>query len=249
MPENPLLYFILPMVALVIGFSKGGLGAALAVICTPLLALVMPVPQAISLTLPMLLIGDVFALYSFWRRWDVQQLRLLLPTATAGIIIGTYILATQSNQTLRTLVAVFILFFVVYKLVEPRLKNVVYQHANWHGYFAGAVAGVGSAIANVGGPPFTMYMLLQRDISPTAIAGTATLFFFIVNALKLPGLVAAGIFDLNDLYRAAWALPFIPIGVWIGRWGVARLNRARFDQIMLAVLTLCAVVMLLPPAR
>jgi len=245
MPNSPLLILVIVIVCVIIGLSKGGLGAALVVLCVPLLSLVMPVTQAISLTLPLLIFADVFALVAFWKLWDMHYVKLLLPPAIVGILIGTYVLASLDELTLRRVMGVFVLIFVVYKVViEPRLLNATYQPQNWHGTLAGAISGFGSALANVGGPPFTIYMLFQPNVTPVAFAGTATLLFAIVNALKMPGLIAAHIFDLNDLTSVLWALPLIPVGVFIGRWAVKRLNRRRFDQIMLAVLTINAIFLL-----
>ena len=50
--------------------------------------------------------------------------------------------------------------------------------------------------------------------------GTATLFFAIVNAMKIPIFWQQGLLDFNlDYQRVLWALPIIPLGVWIGRKG------------------------------
>ncbi len=245
MSSSPAAVIVVVSVCVIIGLSKGGLGAALAVLCVPLLSLVMPVTRAISLALPLLIFGDLFALWAFWRRWDSRLMSLLLLPAVIGILIGTYVLASLDEITLRRVMGSFVLTFVVYKLaLEPRLRQFHYSPRRWHGRLAGAVSGFGSALANVGGPPFTMYLLLQKDVSPVAFAGTATLFFAVVNLIKLPGLIAAQIFDLNDLLSAAWALPLVPLGVWIGRWAVHRLNRRQFDFVMLLVLTINAFVLL-----
>lgn len=236
-------YVILIVVALVIGLSKGGMGAVLGVLATPLLSLVMPVPTAISVSLPMLLIGDAFALWFYWKTWDMHYIRLLVPSAILGIIVGTALLASLDNITLRHVLGIFTLVFVVYKIADRWLRSLDYQPRNWHGYVAGAAAGLGSTLANTGGPPFTAYMLLQ-DVSPTIFVGTTTLFFAIVNLIKLPGLVLAGLMNLNDLLSAVWVIPLIPTGVYAGRWMVRRINKAAFDWIMLIVLVIAAAVLL-----
>jgi hypothetical protein len=235
------------LVCTIIGLSKGGLSPALAVVCAPLLASVMPVRQALSLTLPLLMIGDLFALYSYWKKWDIRYVWLLLPTAVIGIFLGAYVLASLPDQAIRQLMGAFVILFIVYKVAEPRLKRLRYQTRNWHGWLAGGISGAGSMIANVGGPPYTVYMLLQPDVTPLTFNGTATLFFAIVNALKLPFLGLANIFDANDLLRSLWAVPFIPLGVMLGHYLVKRLDRKAFDIIMLAALFISAIVLLFVP--
>ncbi len=235
-------------VSLLIGLTKGGMGAVLAVLIIPLLTLVMPVPDAVSLSLPLLLIGDVFAIWMYWKTWDTRHVKLMIPFAIIGILVGTTLLATLPDLTLRRLVAAFTLLFVGFKLIDERLTNVRYEHRNWHAYLAGGVSGVGSALANVGAPPFTAYLLMQ-DLSPQRFVGTTTLYFAFINVLKLPGLVVVGLLDLNDLIGVVWALPLIPLGVWLGRWMVDRLNRKLFERFMLVVLVIASFALLLIPPR
>ena len=136
----------------------------------PLLVLVMSPAAAISLSLPLLMFGDIFALYSYWKKWDMHYIRLLLPLAILGIIVGTYLLATLDSLTLRHLIGLFTLLFVVYKIADHWLKALDYQPRDWHGYLAGGIAGIGSALANAGSVPFTAYMLLQ-DVTPEVFVG------------------------------------------------------------------------------
>ncbi len=236
-------YVILIVVALVVGLSKGGMGAVLGVLATPLLSLVMPVTSAISISLPMLMIADVFALWFYWKTWDMHYIRLLVPTAVLGVVVGTVLLTMMDNVTLRHVLGVFTLIFVIYKIADRWLRSLDYQPRDWHGYLAGAASGLGSTLANTGGPPFTAYMLLQ-DVSPTVFVGTTTLFFAIVNALKVPGLIVTHIMDLSRLLSVAWVLPLIPVGVFTGRWLIQRINKASFEWLMLVFLVIAAAVLL-----
>lgn len=238
---------IIALVALLIGLSKGGMGAVLAVLATPLLSQVMPVRDAISLALPLLIIADIFALRAFWKQWDMYYIKLLLPTSVIGILIGTYLLANLPDDVLRRLLGLFVLLFVVYKLFGDRLTRLAYQPRRWHGLLAGGIAGTGSAVANVGGPPFTIYLLLQK-LPPLTFVGTTTLYFALVNLIKLPPLIAANIMDWNVIVGALWALPILPFGVWVGQKIVRRINQRTFELIMLAALTVTALYLVLAPA-
>jgi len=237
-------YVVVTLVGLLIGLSKGGLGAVLVVLTTPLLSLVMPVQSAISLALPLLLIADMFALWVYWRRWDMYYVRLMLIPGAIGVVVGTIILALLPDFTLRRILGLFTLTFIIYRLIAPRLASLTYTPRIWHGFVAGAASGLGSALANTGAPPFTAYMLLQR-VPPVTFAGTTTLFFAIVNALKMPGLVAAGIFDIEQFLATLWVLPTIPIGVFVGRALIGRINAVTFERLLLVLLTIAAGLLLL----
>jgi uncharacterized membrane protein YfcA len=241
-----MFYVMVVIVAILIGLSKGGMGAGLAVLTAPLLSQVMPVPDAVSLALPLLIIADVFALKIYWKTWDMYYIKLLLPTAIIGILIGTFLLANLPDDVLRRLLGIFVLFFVIYKQFGDRLISARYTPQGWHGYIAGLVAGVGSAVANVGGPPFTIYLLMQ-NLTPVAFVGTTTLFFALLNVIKIPPLIVAGLMDWEVLLRVAWVIPLLPIAVWVGRAIINRIQQATFERLMLIVLTITATYLLISP--
>jgi uncharacterized membrane protein YfcA len=231
MPTETIIVFAIT--ALLVGFSKGGLGGPVPVSLTaPLLSLVLPVSQAVGVVLPLLIFADLFALYFYWRTWDVRYTKLLLPGAIVGIVIGTLLLASLSNTVLKQVIGAFTLIAVIYKLTNDRLTSLQYVPRPWHGMLAGWATGFGSSLANVGAPPFTAYMLLQPGMSPVTFMGTGTLFFAIVNALKVPGFLSAGVLDLSLLVSILWVLPIIPFGVWFGRFVVLRMNPKLFEWIM-----------------
>jgi hypothetical protein len=86
-------------------------------------------------------------------------------------------------------------------------------------------------------------MLLQ-PISTQAFVGTTTLFFAIVNALKLPGLIAADIFDSEVLLNTWWAMPAVPLGVYLGRRIIGRIDTVTFERLMLGLLLAAALLLL-----
>ncbi|MFQ3565480.1 MAG: sulfite exporter TauE/SafE family protein [Aggregatilineales bacterium] len=244
MLETITFYVIVGLVGLLIGLSKGGMGAVLIVLTTPLLSLVMTVPQAISLALPLLLFADGFALWVYWRQWDNSYIRLLMPAAVLGVIVGTVLLATLPELVLRRILGGFTLLFVAYRVFSYQMLAWNYQPRDWHGYVAGVASGLGSALANTGAPPFTAYMLLQR-VTPLVFAGTTTLFFAAVNLLKLPGLVLAGLFDVRNLLETLWVLPFVPLGVWLGRKLIQRIDQRAFEALLLFLLLLAGLILML----
>jgi uncharacterized membrane protein YfcA len=238
------------IVAILIGLSKGGFGGAVPVMfITPLLSQFMPATQAVGLVLPLLIIGDVIALSFYWRQWDIRQVKLLLPMAIVGIICGgvLLILLAEAKQDvlMRRILGTFTLIFVVYRVASTRIRSLDYVPRQWHGYLAGWASGFGSALANVGAPPYTIYMLLQ-DVSPTTFIATSTLFFFIVNVLKLPiTLLSSNVLNLHLLLSILWVVPIIPVASWFGRRFIARTNQKQFEQLMLVLLFIMSVYMLL----
>ena len=86
----PLEFWLLAGLAVVlIGASKAGFGSGVGVVATPLVALALPVADAVALPLPLLLVGDLFAVRHYRRAYDRASLRLLLPSAVVGIVLGS----------------------------------------------------------------------------------------------------------------------------------------------------------------
>ena len=234
---------VIALVGLIIGLVKGGIGGPIAgAFILPLLSQTMTVPQAVGITLPLLMIGDVFAMRFYWREWDMRLTRLMLPAAAVGIIMGTLLLVSLSDQVLRYLLGTFTLGMIAYKLLSDSLKSLEYTPRAWHGYLAGWASGLTSALANLGGPPANTYLLLQK-LQPVTFVGTVTLFFTVVNILKLPGFLAAEIIDIQQLVRIAWVVPIIPLGVWVGRRLIDRFPRVLFERFMMVLLFISAILL------
>ncbi len=219
----------------------------LVALITPFLSQVMPAHQAVGVAMPLLIFGDLFAVRMYWQKWDMRQIKLLLPSAVVGILAGTALLALLSNQPddllLRRILGLFTLSVVIYKLTNDHLARLAYEPHNWHGYLAGSSAGFASTLANVGGPPFTAYMLLQNR-SPQIFIGTASLFFALLNFLKLPGYFITGVLNLQEVVGVLWSLPLILVGVWLGQWATQRINAKAFEWFMIIVLLWAIAVLL-----
>ncbi|MBA3871602.1 MAG: sulfite exporter TauE/SafE family protein [Anaerolineae bacterium] len=240
-------HIVVALACLFIGLSKGGLGGPIPVaMLTPLLSLIMPASQAVGLILIPLMVGDVITVMLYWRKWDLSRVKLLLPMAVVGIFVGEFVLLTLANSgqniIIKRLIGAFTLIVVIYKVSDSLISRMHYEHRQWHGYLAGWLTGFGSALANVGAPPYTAYMLLQKIDDPVAFLGTTAIFFAILNAIKLPFVLSnSKVLDLHLLASILWALPLIPVGAWLGRKSVGYVNAKLFERVMLVLLFLLSV--------
>jgi uncharacterized membrane protein YfcA len=232
---------VIAVLGFLIGVTKGGFNA-LGGLLTPLLSLVLPVAQAVGVLLPMLIVGDAFALYSYWGEWDGPLVRRMLPFGVAGALVGTALLAQLSPNALRVALAVFVLLLVAYKFASDRIQQLQYQPRAWHAPAAGALAGVASGMFNNGGPPFNSYLLLQR-LRPRPFIATTAIFFALLNLLKLPGFLYTGVLDVPLLLSLWWVFLFIPLGVWAARWLITRINQQAFEWVIMGLLVLSSLLL------
>jgi uncharacterized membrane protein YfcA len=235
---------MLAAVVFLVSLSKGGLGGMAGTLSTPLMALVMPVTQVLGLLLPIMLLADVFSIALHWRRWNGRLVWLLMPGAVIGVTIGTYFITNVSPQILKVGMAIIALLFVAYKVLEKRiLGSVIYKERNWHGWLAGTTAGFTSAMAHSGVPPISIYLMLH-DVTPRVFIATSVLFYAILNWVKVPYYYFNGLFDFQQLWQIAWVIPIVPVGVWIGRWMVTKISKNIFDNIILVLLVITALLLI-----
>ncbi len=227
---------VISILGFMIGFAKGGFNA-LGALLTPILSLVLPVTSAVGVLLPMLMVGDAFAVYMYWKEWDVDLIKRMLPAGIVGVWLGTYLLASVSPNGLRLVLGIFVLVTVAYRFLSDRIQSMRYEPRHWHAPVAGFLSGVASGMFNSGGPPFNSYLLLQRLKARPFIATTA-IYFALLNLIKVPGFLYTGVLDLPLLLSLWWVMPFIPVGIWVARKTVTRLSAAAFEWTVITLLIL-----------
>jgi uncharacterized membrane protein YfcA len=225
---------VIAVLGFLIGFSKGGFGG-LGALLTPILALVLPVASSVGVLLPMLMAGDAFAVYMYWKEWDFDLIKRMLPAGVVGALAGTFLLSWLPPNGLRITLGLFVLAIVGYKLLSDRIQAVRYQSRPWHAPAAGLLAGVASGMFNYGGPAVSSYLLLQKLKARPFIA-TSAIFFALLNLIKVPGFLYTGVLDLALLFSLWWVFLFIPFGIWVARLALTRVSPQAFEWIIVALL-------------
>jgi uncharacterized membrane protein YfcA len=239
------VYFVVALGMFLVGMSKGGLGATLTAITVPLMALVLPIKDVIGMMPPVLMLADALAVGAHWRKWDNRSVLLLIPASLIGVTIGTLFLANAPARLIRMVLGAIILLFVIYKLFEKRIfRKATYTPRNWHGLLAGSTAGFTSSVAHTGGPPVAIYLLLQ-NVQPRVFAATSAIFFLILNYIKIPFYYVADVFNFDLLQQLLWLLPMVPLGVGAGKWVVTRVSKQLFDNFILSLLVISALLLFL----
>ena len=239
MLDDPAFYAVGIPAVLLYGIAKGGFGGAIAILAVPLMALVMSPTQAAAILLPTLVVMDIIVLYSFRGQYDATALRYLLPGALLGVLLGYLLAGVMNDAVMRLLVgAVAIVFGLQFLL--GWLSSVGRAHNRLAAGFFGTLAGFTSFSIHAGGPPVSMYLLPKR-LEPVIYAGTAGIFFCVVNLAKLPPYFALGQFSAENLRYALVLMPFAPIGVLLGRRLVLLSNPGFYYRLIAAMLMLVGI--------
>ena len=149
MITDPLFYAVAIPAVVLMGISKSGFGAGFGAIVVPMLALVVPVPQAAAIMLPLLAIMDLMGLGALVRQADRPLLRLLVPAALLGTVIGTLLFGVLASRTVAGLVGVITLVFLAIRLVFPPRADAP-PPPRWLGALLGTTAGFTSFVAQIG---------------------------------------------------------------------------------------------------
>ena len=224
---------------LVLGVSKGGF-TALGLLMVPIMSLAISPIQAAGITLPILVLSDLFALFLYRRVYDRQTLKIMLPGAVLGLAIGWLTASWVTEAEVRFLVGLIsVLFAVSYFLGQKALTGKRAQSVV-RGSFWGAVTGFTSFVSHSGGPPYQIYVAPLR-LDPRVFAGTSVILFAVMNAIKLPPYFFLGQFDAANLWTAAVLLPFAIPSTFLGVWLVKRFDPKTFYGVIYATILLVGV--------
>jgi uncharacterized membrane protein YfcA len=227
---DPVFVTVAIVAVLIVGLSKAGLLGGLGVVGVPLLALVMPARDAAGMMLPVLLCMDAVAVYMYRKQFDAKILKIMLPGAAIGTLLGWALWAFVSDAVVLLMVGVVTLVFVIDAVFPIRKKLEGLPPSKPWGGFWGAAAGFTSFISHTGGPPFQIYVL-PRKLPPAVYAGTTSVFFAIVNTAKLIPYFFLGQLNVHNLTLSAALAPVGVIGVFIGIYLVRRISMKLFYRI------------------
>lgn len=213
-----------------VGMSKGGL-PVVAMLSVPLLALVMHPVAAAGLLLPVYVVSDMFGLYAYRHAFDRRVLAILAPAATIGVALGWATAALVAERLVTGLIGVIGATFALRLLLRRGPEGPGKRAELAPGLFWGTLTGFTSFVSHAGAPPYQVYVLPLR-LEKAVFAGTSTVLFAYVNAIKLIPYWALGTLTLADLRIAAVLMVPAAISVFIGVWLVKVLPEKRFFQLV-----------------
>lgn len=210
-----LQWSILACSALIIGLAKTGLpGVGIAAI--PLVAMVIPARESTGLILPMLIVGDIFAVCFYHRHAVWGHLFKLIPFAVAGIVIGYYVMKVLPSRYFAPFIGVTILVMLGLNFWRIRRgENVSVPEGWWFPVCMGLTGGITTMMANAAGPIMVIYLLAMK-LPKTEFIGTGAWFFLMVNCLKVPFSTGLGLINPDSLRFNLLLLPLIIIGALLG---------------------------------
>ena len=233
MEHNLAAYALGAVAALLVGLSKTGVpGVAIPAVLLVAEALAGEESLSVGALLPILLVGDLFAVryYRQYTQWN--RLWRLLPYVALGMIPGALVLKRVDHGQFRLILGWLVLILLFLELCRRRYNWSNVPRRPWFVMTMGFLAGFGTTVGNAAGPVMGIY-LLSQGLRKEQFMGTAALFFCIVNVGKLPIYLSLGRITPATLQFDLVVIPMVVIGALVGRRLFSIIPQAVFDPLVL----------------
>jgi len=221
--------------ALLVGVSKTGI-SGLGMLFVVMFANVIPAKQSSGFVLPLLIFGDVVAVWSYRAHAKWAHVWRLMPWTAAGVIIGYLAMGRIDDRQARVLIGLIILVMVSVQLWRrARAKpGKIDEHGSWFAPTVGVLAGFTTLVANAAGPLMAIYLLAMR-LPKMEYVGTGAVFFLLLNLFKVPFMVDLGLITTDSLGFNLMLAPAVFLGAMLGRKLLPKINQKLFENLALGL--------------
>ena len=232
------------LAAFILGMSKAGV-KGIAVLIVTLMALAFGGKSSTGMLMPLLIVGDIFAITYYHRHTQWNYLKAFLPWMMLGVLIGVIIGKDLPEKTFQMGMAVTILL-TLSMLIWWEKKKVKTIPTHWSfGSFMGVMAGITTMIGNLAGAFSNIYFLAMR-LPKNHFIGTAAWLFFLINLFKLPfHIFVWKTVTSESLKIFLILLPGTLLGLLTGVFFVHKISDVFFRKMILVLTSLGAIVLFL----
>ena len=213
-----------------VGMGKGGV-PIVGMLAVPVMALVMNPVVAAGMLLPVYVVSDMFGLYAYRSAFDRRVLAILLPGAVVGIGVGWATATVVPEAAVTLMVGLIGVAFAANLILRQPVIAEAREAKVAPGLFWGAVTGFTSFVSHAGAPPYQVYTL-PLGMQKAVFAGTSTIAFAVINAVKLVPYYALGQLNPGNLKVAAVLSVPAAVAVFLGFWLVQRLPERLFFRLV-----------------
>jgi uncharacterized membrane protein YfcA len=208
-----LVFFMLVMIGAFAVRSAAGFGAVL--IAMPMLAFVLPVSTAVSVTTALTAITSVHQVSRDWRRVAWRHFTIMAFYSAIGIGLGFYFIQMLDEHALRRSLGVFLILYSIYALATKASRTV---SARWRGALAagtGIAGGLLGTLFGAGvGPIYVIYLnslRLEREIFRVTMSTVVLLG----GAARIAGYASFGFYERSSIaFRSASeSLSAVPLAI------------------------------------
>lgn len=223
--------------------SAAGFGAVL--IAMPMLAFVLPVSMAVSITTALTAITSIHHLSRDWHRVAWGHFAIMAFYSAIGIGLGFYLINLLDEHALQRSLGVFLICYALYAWATAGVSPVL--PARWRralaagtgitGGFLGTLFGAGV------GPIYVVYfntLRMEREIFRV----TMSTVILLGGLARIAGYARMGFYEDSSVILIAIGLPLVFAGSWLGDRLIRRLDPRMFGRLVGTLILLSGIALL-----
>jgi len=238
-----LAFYMLVMTGAFAVRSAAGFGAVL--IAMPMLAFVLPISTAVSVTTALTAMTSMHHISRDWRRVAWPHFAIMAFYSAIGIGLGFYFITMLDEHTLRRSLGVFLILYALYAmatagappLLPTRWRRALAACTGISGGLLGTLFGAGV------GPIYVMYfntLRMEREIFRVTMSTVVLLG----GVARIAGYARLGLYEGSSAVLIAIGLPLVVLGSWLGDKVIRRLDPRRFGWLVGGLIFLSGVALL-----
>lgn len=223
-----------------LGIAKGGF-KGLGTILTILLLIVFGSKPSTGITMPLLILGDLFAVSYYNRHADWKYLRKLIPWMVLGVMVGVWYGKDLPEEEFRYGMGVVIVVSIILMWILERKATIRFPQTSWFAGIMGVLSGFATMVGNLAGPFSEIYFLAIR-VSKETFIGTTAWLFLIINVFKLPFHIWSWkTITTSTIYIDILLLAPLLLGLYVGVVLVKKIQQEQFRRLIMILTTIGAI--------
>lgn len=234
-------WLLIIITAFLVGLTRTGI-TGIVMLAIPLLAAEFGGKESTGVLLPLLVLGDIFAVLYYRKHAEWGVIKKLLPWTLAGLVLGIIVGNYINDRQFKSLIAVIVIICLAILLFTERKDNKAsIPQSQWLSALAGVATGFSSMIGNAAGPIFSVF-LLSKGFKKYNFMGTSGWFFLIINLAKVPIQVFVWQnITAKSFLTAVLMLPAIALGAFMGAAIIKKVNEKFFHYFIILLTAISAI--------
>lgn len=224
------------------GLIKGVLGVGLPLVAVPLLSLLLPTPVSMGLlVLPVLGSNLIQAVQGGRLRFALRRFGPLILAQWVATLLAVYFSQSWSSRVIHGFMATTVLLAVLSMWMQPR-GEIAARHEVWLAPLIGAMSGALGGVSSLSGPMIITYLMALR-LQREEFVGSISIIYLLGSLPMYSAMLWWGRFGWTEVGWSALAMLPVHAGLSAGQYLRSRLSEQVFRRLMLAFLTLLAILL------
>jgi uncharacterized protein len=237
-------FLLSALAAFLIGFSKSGIPNT-GVLSIVLLISFLPTHFSLAVLLPLLLLGDVSALYLYRKHLSYKGLHEFLKIVLLGMCLGAFLyFLLRKGEGFKKYIGLCLLFVSSFKITSYIYPEWIDNKLNKIWRVMGFLGGVVTVISHTGGPFIALGLLLKKYTKEEFLSLYASMFF-IINSLKVPLFLFSKDLTSQTLILSLLSSPFLFLGSIFGYRLIPYLSKDLFSLITSGIIFLTSIFLII----